>query len=107
MEFRILGTLEVVAANGQSLRLGSAQQRAVLSLLLIQAPNPVSRDRLIDNLWAERPTATAAHAVQVHISGIRKILGAGADEPLLQGSRADICWRSIRSESTGSGLSGS
>ena len=88
MEFRILGTLEVVAANGQSLRLGSAQQRAVLSLLLIQAPNPVSRDRLIDNLWAERPTATAAHAVQVHISGIRKILGAGADEPLLQGSRA-------------------
>ena len=73
MEFRILGPLEVVAA-GESLALGSAQQRAVLGLLLVRAPEPVSRDRLIDELWGERPPASAAHAVQVYVSGIRKVL---------------------------------
>src|SRR5690242_18572779 len=65
VEFRLLGPLEVLAA-GRALPLGSAQQRAVLALLLIRAPEPVSRDRLVDELWGERPPATAAHAVQVH-----------------------------------------
>ena len=75
MEFRILGPLEI-DAGGESLALGSAQQRAVLALLLIGAPEPVSVDRLVDELWGERPPASAQHAVQVYVSGIRKILRA-------------------------------
>jgi len=76
VEFRSLGPLEVVA-GGESLAVGGAQQRAVLALLLVCAPEPVFLDRVIDELWGDRPPATAQHAVQVYISGIRKVLRAG------------------------------
>ncbi len=79
VEYRVLGPLEVVGADGP-VALGSVQQRAVLAVLLVHAPEVVSVDRLIDELWGERPPATAAHAVQVHVSAIRKTLrtaGAG------------------------------
>jgi DNA-binding SARP family transcriptional activator len=90
VEFRILGLLEVLTASGEALSLGSSQQRAVLALLLIHAPELVTRDRLIDELWGERRPATAEHAVHVHVSAIRKILRAdgGLDEVVLRGSRS-------------------
>jgi class 3 adenylate cyclase/DNA-binding SARP family transcriptional activator len=87
LEFRILGSLEVVAA-GETVLLGSAQQRAVLALLLIHAPEPVSLGRLIDELWGERPPATAEHAVQVYVSAIRKILRAGGNEAAVRSTAA-------------------
>lgn len=76
MEFRVLGPLEVVGADGV-VPLGSAQQRLVLALLLVHGSHPVSVDRLIDQIWGERPPPSAAHAVQVYVSGIRKLLRAG------------------------------
>ena len=85
MEFGILGPLEAVHA-GQALALGSAQQRAVLAILLARAPEPVARDWLIDELWGERPPATAEHAVQVYVSGIRKALRSAGDEAAVRSS---------------------
>ena len=87
VEFRILGALEAVAGR-EELSLGSVQQRAVLALLLVRAPEPVSRDRLIDELWGERPPATAAHAVQVYVSGIRKALRPAGDAVAVRSSPA-------------------
>jgi class 3 adenylate cyclase/DNA-binding SARP family transcriptional activator/tetratricopeptide (TPR) repeat protein len=78
VEFRVLGPFEVVGEGG-ALGLGGFRQRAALALLVVRAPEPVSRDRLIDELWGERPPATAAHAVQVYVSGIRKALRLGGD----------------------------
>lgn len=75
-------------AGGRSCSLGRARQRAVLALLVIQAPEPVSRDRLIDELWGERPPASAEHAVQVYVSGIRKILGAVGADAVISSSRS-------------------
>ena len=37
----------------------------------------VSTDRLIDALWGERASGTAAKTVQVYVSGLRKALGDG------------------------------
>src|SRR5689334_21913362 len=71
--------MEVVAADG-ALPLGGAQQRAVLGLLLVSSPEPLSADRLIDELWGERPPASAAHAVHVHVSAIRRALRQGNGE---------------------------
>jgi predicted ATPase/DNA-binding SARP family transcriptional activator len=85
VEFRVLGPLQVVDA-GQVVALGSAQQRAVLALLILHAPEPVSLDRLIDELWGERPPATAQHAVHVYVSAIRKALGAGDGEAAVRTS---------------------
>ena len=52
IEFCVLGPLEV-GADGRVLPLGSPKQRALLGLLLVHTNETVSRDRLIDELWAE------------------------------------------------------
>jgi DNA-binding SARP family transcriptional activator len=73
IEFRLLGPLEVLA-EGTPVSLGTPQQRALLVLLLLNANEVVSRDRLIDELWGENPPETAAKLVQVYVSRLRKAL---------------------------------
>ncbi|MDP9232678.1 MAG: AAA family ATPase [Actinomycetota bacterium] len=73
MEFRLLGPVEVCGDNGP-LPVRGAKQRALLTLLLLHANEVLSRDRLIDELWGERPPATAAKALQVYVSQLRKLL---------------------------------
>jgi DNA-binding SARP family transcriptional activator len=77
MHFRILGPLEALE-EGRVVSLGGSKQRALLALLLLHANETLSADRLIDELWGERPPATAAKTLQVHVSRLRKTL-AGAD----------------------------
>ncbi len=76
MEFRILGPLEVLE-RGVRLELGGAKQRALLAVLLLHRREAVSTDRLIDELWGERPPATAAKTIQVYVSRLRRALGDG------------------------------
>jgi DNA-binding SARP family transcriptional activator len=73
VEFRILGPLEV-HHNGESLPLGGAKPRGLLAILLLNVNQVVSTDRLIDELWGDGPPDTAAKALQVHISQLRKAL---------------------------------
>jgi predicted ATPase len=83
LEFRLLGPLEARAAD-RSLPLGGKKQRALLALLLLNANEVVSIDRLIDELWGEHPPATAVHTVRVYVSELRKALrGGGAQQTLL------------------------
>jgi DNA-binding SARP family transcriptional activator len=74
VEFRILGRLEALE-HGQRLALGGAKQRAVLGILLIHRREAVSIDRLVDELWGERPPPTAAQTTRVYVSRLRKVLG--------------------------------
>src|ERR687897_3471840 len=74
MEFRILGPLEVLE-NGHPVPLGGPKQRALIAALLLRANEVVSRDRLIDELWGASPPDTAATALQVYVSQLRKALG--------------------------------
>src|SRR5215212_2360920 len=75
MDFRILGPLEV-RANGDRLALGGPKQRALLAILLLNADRVVSRDRLIEELWANDPPQAARHALDVIVSRLRKALAA-------------------------------
>ncbi len=75
IEFRILGPLEL-SADGRLLPLGSPKQRALLGLLLLHANETVSRDRLIEELWAEAPPATVGSALHVYLSRLRRLLDA-------------------------------
>jgi YVTN family beta-propeller protein len=77
LDFRLLGVLEVVDGE-RRLELGGAKQRSVLAILALHRGEPVSTDRLIDQLWGERAPATAAKTVQVYVSHLRKVLGEGA-----------------------------
>jgi predicted ATPase/DNA-binding SARP family transcriptional activator len=74
MELRVLGHLEVATESG-AVELASGKQLALLACLLIARGEVVSRDRLIDALWGERPPAAAVNALQVHVHGLRKRLG--------------------------------
>src|SRR5262245_40596679 len=76
IDFRILGPLEV-QDNGRLAPLGGTRQRAVLAILLLHRGEVVSTDRLVDELWGERPPDTATKTVQVYVSRLRKELGQG------------------------------
>jgi peptide/nickel transport system substrate-binding protein len=76
VEFGVLGPVEA-RRDGRELLLGGPKQRALLAILLLHANEVVSRDRLIDGLWGERPPATAAHTLDNYVSRVRKALGAG------------------------------
>ena len=79
MDFRILGPLEALDEGGR-LALGGSRQRALLAVLLLHANETLTTDRLIDELWGERPPAAAAKTVQVSISRLRKALAAGGGD---------------------------
>jgi DNA-binding SARP family transcriptional activator len=72
-EFRILGPIEASRA-GVPVEIGGGKQRAVLTILILNANEIVSADRLIDDLWGDSPPETAAKALQVHVSQLRKAL---------------------------------
>ena len=69
-----MGPLEVLA-DGRPLELGGHKQRAMLAVLVLEANRVVSSDHLIDALWEDQPTPTAAKALQVYVSQLRKALG--------------------------------
>ncbi|MBW3649469.1 MAG: AAA family ATPase [Actinobacteria bacterium] len=73
--FLVLGPLGVVVED-VPVDLSSRKQRALLALLALHAGQVLSVDRLVDDLWGERPPPTARHALQVHVSNLRKLLGA-------------------------------
>jgi YVTN family beta-propeller protein len=73
MDYRILGPLEV-RDRDRIVELGGDKQRALLALLLLHAGEVISADRLIDDLWGERPPPGAQKALQAHVSRLRKAL---------------------------------
>jgi YVTN family beta-propeller protein len=81
VEFRILGPLQVVDGE-RELPLGSPKERELLAVLLLHPGAVVSRERLIEELWGESPPATAAKALNVHVSQLRKSLARNGHDPI-------------------------
>lgn len=78
VSFSILGTFELRAGDRQ-ITIGAARVRALLAVLVLNAGEVVSADRLIDELWGQDPPASASHALQVYVSEARKALGTARD----------------------------
>ena len=76
LEIRVLGPLQVLR-DGHAVDLGPPRQRALLAILVLSANEVVSWERLIDQLWGERPPASAPNMIQVYVSRLRKALGPG------------------------------
>lgn len=74
VELGVLGPLQV-RIEGEVAQLGGHRQRALLAILALRANEPVSTDRLIDELWPENAPGGALHAVQVFVSRLRGALG--------------------------------
>jgi predicted ATPase/DNA-binding SARP family transcriptional activator len=73
LEFRLLGTLD--AGERGSVALGGRKQRTLLAYMLLHRNKAIPRGTLIDALWPENPPVTAAHALDVYVSRLRKSLG--------------------------------
>jgi DNA-binding SARP family transcriptional activator len=79
VEFAILGPLEA-RDRGEPIPLGGPKQRALLTLLLLEAGRVVSVDRLVEALWAGEPPTTAVASLQNFVAQLRKALGPDAIE---------------------------
>lgn len=88
VDFGILGPLQVVAGE-RPVVLGAAKLRATLTVLLVHANQFTSLDRLVDELWEDRPPSSAAKLVPQYISQLRRSLEPDRDRrrhagPLLE-----------------------
>jgi class 3 adenylate cyclase/tetratricopeptide (TPR) repeat protein len=77
VEVRLLGPLQALK-DGRPVPLGGAKPRALIAALALEPGRVVSVDRLVEDLWPGEPPETAAHALQVYVSQIRKALGSAA-----------------------------
>jgi DNA-binding SARP family transcriptional activator len=73
VEFSLLGPFEVRRA-GRPVALAGAKQRALLALLALHPNEVLSAARLVDELWGDEAPDTAASALQVYVSQLRKAL---------------------------------
>lgn len=79
MEFRLLGPVEVQVA-GRLMPIGRRQERCALAILLLQAGQPVSADRIAELIWADEPPRSPRDVVQTYLSRLRAAFkAAGAD----------------------------
>jgi peptide/nickel transport system substrate-binding protein len=89
VEFLVLGPV-AVRIDGRALSLGGPKQRALLALLLLDANEIVSRDRLVDALWGERAPASAQRSLDSYVSRLRSLLGADRVERRPPGYRLRV-----------------
>ncbi len=77
MDVRILGPIEVWH-DGRQHPLGGSTQRSLLTDLVLHANEVVPAERLIDDIWGEDSTDSAATALRVNILRLRRALPADA-----------------------------
>ena len=78
MDFRVLGPIEV-SRDGALLDLRGAKQRVLLGALLARPDEVVPVDQLIEALWGDDPPNSAANALQVHVSNLRRLIEREGD----------------------------
>jgi DNA-binding SARP family transcriptional activator/tetratricopeptide (TPR) repeat protein len=71
--FAVLGPVQVLV-GGEAVPIGSPGARALLMLLVLNANQVVSIDRIIDGLWGDDPPATARTIVHGYVSRLRRVL---------------------------------
>lgn len=75
MEFRVLGALEVTE-EGRQLNIGGLRQQIVLAVLVLNANQSVTPDRMVEAIYDDDPPATARSQVQICISALRRLFSA-------------------------------
>jgi DNA-binding SARP family transcriptional activator len=78
MEFGILGPLEV-RRDGVPIEVPGTRQRAVLAVLLLNANQVVSTERLLNEVWGEDLPSAGGTALRVRVSQLRGALAPDGD----------------------------
>src|SRR3954470_921253 len=75
MEFRVLGSLEVSAADGPR-EIHGRKELCVLAYLLSHAGRAVAAEEIVTAVWGEEAPPSAGKSLQVRISHLRHDLGS-------------------------------
>ena len=75
MQFRLLGPLEVADDDGP-VRITPGKESALLALLLIHVREALAVEQIMEELWGCARPSNARKQVQIHVSRLRKALGA-------------------------------
>ncbi|HEU4749974.1 MAG TPA: winged helix-turn-helix domain-containing protein, partial [Acidimicrobiia bacterium] len=75
VDVRLLGPLQVVDRSGQSIEIPGELPKALLAILALEAPTPVSSDRIVDALWGEEPPDSPEASLHSTVSRLRHALG--------------------------------
>jgi predicted ATPase/DNA-binding SARP family transcriptional activator len=109
MEFRILGAFEVVGTAG-IVDVRGSKRRGLLACLVVHAGQPMSTDRLVEELWAGRGPDGAARTVQTYVSQLRGLLrgeeaslATGPGGYVLRVASADVDAQRFEQEVTAAG----
>ncbi|WP_238696816.1 BTAD domain-containing putative transcriptional regulator [Streptomyces sp. BBFR25] len=76
VHYSVLGTVRAMRGERQ-LAVGPPKRLALLSLLVLRAPGPVSLRDAVDVLWDHEPPASAVNIVHRNIGALRKLLEPG------------------------------
>jgi DNA-binding SARP family transcriptional activator len=94
LQIAILGSTEPRLDDDDDVVVGvpAGKQRALLTLLAMQAPHPVSAEVAADALWPQAAPAEAIRSLQVTTSRLRRSLGSGgsAVETVASGYRLAV-----------------
>ena len=74
VEFRVLGPVEVLEADRRK-SVGGPKQRTVLALIIANAGQVISTDRIIEGTWGEEPPSGARRSLHTYVSNLRGELG--------------------------------
>jgi DNA-binding SARP family transcriptional activator len=75
VDVRLLGPLQVVDRSGQTIEVAGELPKALLAVLALEAPTPVSSDRIVDVLWGEEPPDSPEASLHSTVSRLRHALG--------------------------------
>ncbi|WP_290057137.1 AfsR/SARP family transcriptional regulator, partial [Amycolatopsis solani] len=75
MYFKLLGTLRV-QRDGERVDLGGLRQQRLLVMLLLNAGQVVSADRLLEAMWDGEPPVTARRQLHNAVAALRRSFGA-------------------------------
>ena len=84
MEVGLLGSIEV-RTSGAVVPIAGAKLKAIVALLALSSPHPVSTERLIDGVWDDDLPGHPANSLQAQVSSLRRLLGRDAIERRGQG----------------------
>ncbi|MEU3771818.1 AfsR/SARP family transcriptional regulator [Streptomyces sp. NPDC032472] len=88
VEFRVLGPVEVYDhRTGLRVVPSGAKQRTLLAALVVRAGEVLGTERLVDELWGDRPPAGGSNALQAHVARLRRVLPVAPPGP--DGRRAE------------------
>lgn len=94
VDIRLLGHLDVSDSSGRPLDVPGDRQRALLALLALAYPRPVTSRRLIEELWDGSDTIGETN-LQVVVSRLRKAMGSKTVATVSGGYQLDVPTGSI------------